>query len=161
MTIAVNAEAPASGVSTPPTLRPIADLGVATVHQRVELSEVIDLCTRGGAQVAFLINGKIFDANRTDLYSRVGQIELWEIVNMTGMAHPFHIHGTQFQLVARQLGQLVTPAPYLAWIDTVLIPPQQSAIIKVRQDYPGKRMFHCHILEHEDNCMMAIVDVLP
>jgi FtsP/CotA-like multicopper oxidase with cupredoxin domain len=26
---------------------------------------------------------------------------------------------------------------------------------------PGKRMFHCHILEHEDNCMMAILDVRP
>jgi bilirubin oxidase len=53
----------------------------------------------------------------------------------------------------------VTPAPYLAWIDTVLVPSQQSATIKVQQALPGKRMFHCHILQHEDNCMMAIVDV--
>jgi FtsP/CotA-like multicopper oxidase with cupredoxin domain len=31
----------------------------------------------------------------------------------------------------------------------------------MRQALPGKRMFHCHILEHEDNCMMAILDVQP
>ena len=77
------------------------------------------------------------------------------------MAHPFHVHGTQFQLVSRAVGTVVSPAPYLAWIDTVLVPSQQTATIKVRQTSPGKRMFHCHILEHEDNCMMAILDVHP
>ena len=77
------------------------------------------------------------------------------------MAHPFHIHGTQFQLVSRTFGTETTPAPYLAWIDTVLVPPGQTATIKVRHSLPGKRMFHCHILQHEDNCMMAILDVRP
>jgi bilirubin oxidase len=150
-----------SPAAVPAVLRPIADLGPPTRTQRVELSEVSDFCTRTGATFAFLINGRIFDPNRVDLVSRVGEVELWEIVNMTGMAHPFHVHGTQFQLVSRRVGEIVTPAPYLAWIDTVLIPPQHSAVIKVRQDFPGKRMFHCHILEHEDNCMMAILDVVP
>ena len=46
-------------------------------------------------------------------------------------------------------------------IDTVLVPSQQTTTIKVRQSSPGKRMFHCHILQHEDNCMMAILDVQP
>jgi FtsP/CotA-like multicopper oxidase with cupredoxin domain len=75
------------------------------------------------------------------------------------MAHPFHIHGTQFQLVSRQAGQATTPAPYLAWIDTVHVPAGEIATIKTRQNLPGKRMFHCHILEHEDNCMMGILEV--
>ena len=61
--------------------------------------------------------------------------------------------------MSRTLGTQTTPAPYLAWIDTVLVPSQHTATIKVRQTQPGKRMFHCHILEHEDNCMMAILDV--
>ncbi|MEO8751106.1 MAG: multicopper oxidase family protein [Casimicrobiaceae bacterium] len=161
MTVATTSETPESAIPAPAVLRPIADLGDASVRQRVELTEVEGLCTRSGAKIAFLINGRIFDANRIDLTSRVGQVELWDIVNLTGMAHPFHVHGTQFQLVSRQLGQIVTPAPYLAWVDTVLVPPQHSATIKIRQDFPGKRMFHCHILEHEDNCMMAILDVLP
>lgn len=161
MTIVTTSEDPAPAVALPSALRPIADLGPASVRQRVELSEVDDFCTRTGATIAFLINGRIFDIDRVDLVSRVGQVELWEVVNLTGMAHPFHIHGTQFQLVSRKVGEISTPAPYLAWIDTVMIPPAHSATIKVRQDFPGKRMFHCHILEHEDNCMMAILDVLP
>jgi suppressor of ftsI len=161
MTVATTSETAMPPAGIPAVLRPITDLGIASVRHRVELTEVADLCTRNGATVAFLINGRIFDANRVDLISRVGQVELWDIVNMTGMAHPFHIHGTQFQLVSRRVGEVVTPAPYLAWVDTLLVPPQHSATIKVRQDFPGKRMFHCHILEHEDNCMMAILDVVP
>jgi len=143
----------------PSTLRPIADLGTPTAHQRVELDEVDGLCTRTGAKTAFLINGRTFDMNRVDLVTSVGRVELWDVINKTAMAHPFHIHGTQFQLVSRQIGTEVTTAPYLAWIDTVLVPSQQAVTIKTRQMLPGKRMFHCHILEHEDNCMMAILDV--
>ena len=116
---------------------------------------------RGGARRTFLINQRIFDRNRVDLVSDVGRVDTWEITNDTAMAHPFHIHGTQFQLVSRRLGTQVTPAPYLAWIDTMLIPSQQAVTIKVRHTSAGKRMFHCHILEHEDNCMMAILDVRP
>ena len=148
---------PARGL--PSTLRPIADLGTPTAHQRVELDEVDGLCTRTGAKTAFLINGRTFDMNRVDLVTSVGRVELWDVINKTAMAHPFHIHGTQFQLVSRQIGTEVTTAPYLAWIDTVLVPSQQAVTIKTRQMLPGKRMFHCHILEHEDNCMMAILDV--
>ncbi|HSQ80748.1 MAG TPA: multicopper oxidase domain-containing protein [Casimicrobiaceae bacterium] len=107
------------------------------------------------------MNGRTFDPARADLVTEVGRVELWDVVNDTAMAHPFHVHGTQFQLVSRQTGTVTTPAPYLAWIDTVLVPSQQTATIKLRQALPGKRMFHCHILEHEDNCMMAILDVQP
>jgi bilirubin oxidase len=161
LTLATNAEASAVPMVIPSALRPIADLGVASASQRIELSEVTGLCTRSGATVTFLINGRIFDPDRVDLVTTVGRVELWKIVNNTAMAHPFHIHGTQFQLVSRQVGTVLTPASYLAWIDTILIPSQHTATIKVRQMLPGKRMFHCHILEHEDNCMMALLDVLP
>jgi suppressor of ftsI len=161
LTLATSAEASDAPLVIPASLRPIADLGVASDSRRVELSEVTGLCTRSGATVTFLINGRIFDPDRVDLVTTVGRVELWEIVNNTAMAHPFHIHGTQFQLVSRQIGTVLTPAPYLAWIDTVLIPSQHTATIKVRQMLAGKRMFHCHILEHEDNCMMALLDVLP
>ena len=161
LTLATTAESPAAPAFLPPSLRPIEDLGEPSVRQRVELDETRDFCTGSGATVAFLINGRIFDPDRADLVTKVGRVELWDIVNRTSMAHPFHIHGTQFQLVSRQIGTVATPAPYLAWIDTVLVPAGQSATIKTRQSQPGKRMFHCHILEHEDNCMMAILDVEP
>ncbi len=161
MTVATTAEAPATAARIPASLRPIADLGVATVRQRIELSEITGLCRRNGATSAFVINGRIFDPERVDLATVVGRVELWEIVNETAMVHPFHVHGTQFQLVSRQVGTVVTPAPYPAWLDTVLVPAAHTATIKIRQELPGKRMFHCHILEHEDNCMMAVLEVHP
>jgi bilirubin oxidase len=161
LTLATTAEASDTPLVIPASLRPIADLGVASATQRVDLSEISGLCTRSGATVTFLINGRIFDPDRVDLVTTVGRVELWEVVNNTAMAHPFHIHGTQFQLVSRQIGTVLTPAPYLAWTDIVLVPSQNRATIKVRQMLAGKRMFHCHILEHEDNCMMALLDVLP
>ena len=161
LTLATSGESPAAAAYVPATLRAIADLGEPILTQRIELSEVTDLCTSNGATVAFLINGRMFDADRIDLVTTVGQVESWEIVNTTSMAHPFHIHGTQFQLVSRQIGTATMQAPYLAWIDTVLVPAGQIATIKTRQSIPGKRMFHCHILEHEDNCMMAVLDVRP
>lgn len=161
LTLTTTNALPAPTVELPSALRRIADLGPPTAQQSVSLDEVADLCTSNGAKRTFLINNRIFDMNRVDLVTEVGRVELWNVVNNTAMAHPFHIHGTQFQLVSRQVGTDVTPAPYLAWLDTVLVPSQQAVTIKARQTLPGKRMFHCHILEHEDNCMMAILDVRP
>ena len=160
LTLATTNALPAPPVDVPPKLRPIADLGPVTARQLVTLDDAV-ICTSKGAKQAFLINGRMFDIHRVDLVTEVDRVELWDVVNNTAMAHPFHIHGTQFQLVSRRLGTQVTPAPYLAWIDTVLVPAGHTATIKVKHTLPGKRMFHCHILEHEDNCMMAILDVRP
>ena len=65
LTLATNAEASAAPLVIPGALRPIADLGVAGASQRIELSEVTGLCTRSGATVTFLINGRIFDPDRS------------------------------------------------------------------------------------------------
>ena len=54
-----------------------------------------------GMMGPFLINGRTFDMNRVDLETVVGRVELWDLVNTTFMDHPIHIHGTQFQVVAR------------------------------------------------------------
>ena len=161
LTLRTNAGPPVAPALVPSTLRPLPDLGTPLAQQRIVLSALTGICSRSGSTVAFLINGELFDPNRVDLVTAVGQVELWEVVNNTGMFHPFHIHGTQFQLVSRKASGVVTPAPYLAWIDTVVVPAHQTATIKVQQLQPGKRMFHCHILEHEDACMMAILEVRP
>jgi bilirubin oxidase len=160
MTVETTNALPATPVAVPAKLRPIADLGPSVARVDISFDE-FDVCTSKGAKRTFLMNGRMFDINRVDVVSEVDQVETWNVVNNTTMAHPFHIHGTQFQLVSRTFGTETTPAPYLAWIDTVLVPPGQTATIKVRHSLPGKRMFHCHILQHEDNCMMAILDVRP
>jgi bilirubin oxidase len=121
--------------------------------------EGMDHSSMPAAGMKFLINGASFDMNRIDTVSKVGQVELWEIVNDADMDHPFHIHGTQFQVIERELGGVVSQEPYPAWKDTVNVVPGETVRILLQQDLPGARMYHCHILEHEKLGMMGIVDV--
>ncbi len=73
------------------------------------------------------------------------------------MIHPFHIHGTQF-LVLSVNGE--KPEPSLqGYKDTITLQPGQKARIAVKFPYEGMYMFHCHILEHEDNGMMGQIEV--
>jgi FtsP/CotA-like multicopper oxidase with cupredoxin domain len=142
----------------PERLRPIAPLGAPTVSRRLVLTEAMTM-NAAGMGMDFLINGKAFDMGRIDFVARAGDIELWEIVNQSDMDHPFHLHGTQFQVVERERdGQLSKP-PYLAWKDTVNVARRETVRILTRQEQPGPRMYHCHILEHEQLGMMGIVDV--
>ena len=105
-----------------------------------------------------IINGHTMDMGRVDVSTRVGATEIWEIVNIVGMDHPFHLHGFQFQVLERD----GVKEPYLAWKDMLNIPRHSTARIIVRyDDYPGKWMFHCHILDHEDHGMMGVLEVKP
>ena len=158
LTLATTAEAPAAPVALPAVLRPMPSAAVPVATKRVVLSQAGGMGMMGGG---FLINGRSFDMNRVDFVSAVGATEAWEIVNDTFMDHPIHIHGTQFRLASRESRGRVTVAPYAAWLDTVDVPSGSTATILVRQDLPGKRMVHCHILEHEDAGMMAVLEVRP
>lgn len=105
-----------------------------------------------------LINGKTMDMNRVDVTSRLGATEIWEIDNVVTMDHPFHLHGFQFQILDRD----GVPEPYRSWKDVVNVRKHQTVRIVVRfDDFPGKWMFHCHILDHEDHGMMGILEVRP
>ena len=99
MAVRTRKSPPQAPIEIPAALRPVADLGPATARQRVVLS-----FAGMGMMGAFLINGKTFDMNRVDLETVVGRVELWDLVNTTFMDHPIHIHGTQFQVVARTVG---------------------------------------------------------
>jgi bilirubin oxidase len=112
-----------------------------------------------GMTMQFQINGASFDMNRIDVVSKVGQVELWEIANSADMDHPFHVHGTQFQVVETERDGKVANPPFRAWKDTVNVARGETVRILLRQDLPGPRMYHCHILEHEQLGMMGIVDV--
>ena len=156
LTVATTTEAPAAALALPATLRPLPDPGPAVATKRLVLTQ-----SGMGMMGGFGINGRTFDMNRVDIASSVGEVERWDIVNDTMMDHPIHIHGTQFQLAVRESRGIATPAPYAAWLDTVDVPAGTTATIRVRQDLPGKRMVHCHILEHEDAGMMAVLEVRP
>jgi len=138
----------------PARLRTIADLGPAKAQKRVVFSEKMSMA--GGVHnMKFLVNGKQFDMTRIDFTSRVGQVELWEIVNESDMDHPFHIHGTQFQVTESGYDGKFTPAPYRAWRDIVNLKAGETVRLKMVQHFKGPRMFHCHILEHENAGMMG------
>ena len=100
------------------------------------------------------INGRTFDKYRIDVETKQGTIELWELGSQM-MAHPFHIHGTLFQILS--LNGQVPPLHMQGWKDTVLVTRQAQILVPFTQiasrDHP--LMFHCHILEHEDAGMMG------
>ncbi|HLA29733.1 MAG TPA: multicopper oxidase family protein [Pseudomonas sp.] len=143
----------------PARLRSIADLGPTSAQKRVVFSENMRM-DNGQHQMDFLVNGKAFDMQRVDLTSKLGEVELWEISNDSHMDHPFHIHGCQFQLIEHELNGVKTPAPYRAWKDTVNLRPKETVRVKMAQPFKGLRMLHCHILEHENQGMMATLEVI-
>ena len=143
----------------PSKLRRIADLGPVKAKKRVVFSEKMSMA--GGVHsMKFLVNGRQFDMNRFDLTSRINEVELWDIVNESDMDHPFHIHGTQFQVIEFERDGQVTQAPYRAWRDIVNVRSGETARIKLVQHFKGPRMFHCHILEHENAGMMGQLKVV-
>ena len=103
-----------------------------------------------------LINGQVMDMARVDVGAPLGATEIWEVENVVGMDHPFHLHGFRFQVLDRN----GVPEPFPAWKDVVNVPRHETVRFIVQyDDYPGKWMFHCHILDHEDHGMMGILQV--
>jgi FtsP/CotA-like multicopper oxidase with cupredoxin domain len=114
--------------------------------------------TEKDEQNEFFINGKEFDPNRVDARPKLGTVEEWTLVNKTSEQHPFHIHVNDFLVVS--VGGVPYDAPGLQ--DTVPLYPGKDVVIRQRfADFTGKFVFHCHILNHEDNGMMAVVEVVP
>jgi FtsP/CotA-like multicopper oxidase with cupredoxin domain len=100
------------------------------------------------------INGRPFAMDRVDVTTKLGTAEIWEIA-APDMAHPFHVHGARFRVLSKN-GR--APSAYEAgWKDTVLVGPHAELL--VRFDQPASPnmpfMYHCHVLEHEDQGMMG------
>ena len=84
-----------------------------------------------------------------------GQSYILHLHNETAFWHPMHLHGHSFRVLSHE-GQTV---PHQPWRDTVLIPPREHVEVAFVADNPGDWMFHCHILEHQQAGMMAVVRV--
>jgi bilirubin oxidase len=84
--------------------------------------------------------------------------EVWEIHNHTEDAHPIHVHQVMFEVLGRRSmagGPERQPEPWERGTkDTVIALPDEITRIKARFDIPGLFVWHCHIVEHEDNEMM-------
>ena len=137
-----------------------APLPPAEIPQTLRAIPVLDTLDATATRVMVLtqgmINGRIMDMTRVDVEARLGDTEIWQVENLVGMDHPFHLHGFQFQVIDRN----GVPEPFRAWKDVVNVPEHETVRFIVRyDDYPGKWMFHCHILDHEDHGMMGVLEV--
>jgi len=107
------------------------------------------------------INGKKFDKTRIDIKAKQGESEIWEVYNkkdmMGGMTHPFHIHGVQFKVLERNGQKLDNQETGLK--DIIAIKPDERVKIQMTFKEKGVFMYHCHILEHEENGMMGQLKV--
>ena len=111
-------------------------------------------------KVDFLINGRAFAMNDVLFEGQVGEVEEWEVFNNSHMDHPFHVHGTHFQVIAtRDADREWRDAPWLAWKDTVNLASYQRLRLRMVFPEPGDWLFHCHIIEHEELGMMATIRV--
>ena len=111
-------------------------------------------------EVDFLINGRAFAMDEILFEGQVGEVEEWEVFNNSHMDHPFHVHGTHFQVIAtRDAEGEWQQAPWLAWKDTVNLAPYQHLKLRMVFREPGDWLFHCHIIEHEELGMMATIRV--
>jgi FtsP/CotA-like multicopper oxidase with cupredoxin domain len=103
------------------------------------------------APYAWSLNGEYWP-NITPLMIAHGQRVAIEMVNHSMMAHPMHLHGHAFQVVA------INGAPLAGAVrDTVLVPPMGSVTIAFDADNPGRWAFHCHNLYHQVTGMMTEV----
>jgi FtsP/CotA-like multicopper oxidase with cupredoxin domain len=107
----------------------------------------------------------------------VGATEIWEIYNTTADAHPMHVHEVTFEVVNREGlvlhdeevvepieldGEIAEAEPWESGVkDTVIAYPGQVTRVKARFNKPGQFVWHCHIVEHEDNEMMRPYRIGP
>ena len=119
----------------------------------------------GMQHMVWTLNGRVFDidAIADDEYLPFNQLEVWDFINRTMIAHPMHIHNVQFSIVERlssmsgSSGYQTIKAGFVdeGWKDTVLVMPGERVRLLVKfLTYRGMFMYHCHILEHESMGMM-------
>ena len=129
-----------------------------------------------GRATLMLLNGMHYDMPITEK-PVLNSTEIWSLVNLTDDTHPIHLHLVRFQILDRRrfdfeawqstgklvfTGPPVPPAPHeMGWKDVVRADVLMVTRIIVRfEGYTGRYMWHCHVLEHEDNEMMRPYEVV-
>ena len=136
-----------------------------------------DYQNRLGRSSVMLLNGAHWDMPVTET-PVLNTTEIWSFINLTDDSHPIHLHMVRFQILDRtpfdltayQLTRkIVSTGPPIAltanelgWKDTVRVDPMTVTRIIVKfEDFAGRYVWHCHMLEHEDNEMMRPYLILP
>jgi spore coat protein A len=159
----------------PTMLRPVPRIpeSAAVRTRMLSLVEVDDEVKR---PVTMLLNNAHWNMPVTE-NPVLDSTEIWNLINTTDDSHPIHLHLVRFQILDRHsfdvsaywttgkmnfFGPPIPPSPSEAgWKDTVRADPGMVTRIIIRfEGYAGRYVWHCHILEHEDNEMMRPYDVI-
>jgi spore coat protein A len=159
----------------PKTLRPVARIpeSAAVKTRNLSLVEIDDLVQR---PVTMLLNNTHWSMPVTE-NPVLDSVEIWNLINTTDDAHPIHLHLVKFQILDRRAfiisdywmhNQITYKAPAMppepgeaGWKDTVRADPGMITRIIVHfEGFTGRYVWHCHVLEHEDNEMMRPFDVV-
>jgi spore coat protein A, manganese oxidase len=162
--------------SVPATLRPVSKIAEseAVKTRTLMLGEIEDL---HGDSFVMLLNNAHWSMPVTE-NPKLNSVEIWNLMNVTEDADPIHLHMVRFQILDRRRfdafayqnenellryhGAPIAPEAYESgWKDTVRADPGMvTRIIIPFQGYAGRYVWHCHILEHEDNEMMRPYEVV-
>ncbi len=157
------------------SLRPVPKMleSTAIKTRMLSLDEYRD---RAGDSMIMLLNRSRWHMPITER-PLLDSVEIWELINTTDDQHPIHLHLVRFQILERRTfdkftyqykktlrftGPAIAPdANEAGWKDTVRAEAAMVTRIIVRfEGYPGRYVWHCHNLEHEDNEMMRPYEVV-
>lgn len=147
--------------SIPTSLVPLVPFNPATATKtRIIVMDTIRLLpgdVPNRAEGPFGINNKTFEMDSINEVVYLNTTEIWTLKNKTLVAHPFHIHDIQFNVI-EQSGVTIPPKQK-GWKDVVLVMPGDSVKFLTKfetfTDPMVPYMYHCHLLHHEDDGMMG------
>jgi spore coat protein A len=162
--------------SLPSTLRPVGKIP-ETASVKTRMLTVGEKDDRAGNAMMMLLNNAHWGMPVSE-NPALNSVEIWGLMNFTDDSHPIHLHAVRFQILDRRpfepeyyykdgtiryIGPAVPPAANEAgWKDTVQAHPGMiTRIITQFEGYAGRYVWHCHLLEHEDNEMMRPYDIVP
>jgi spore coat protein A, manganese oxidase len=173
--IRVSDEKPTGAISLPAKLRHIERTAQTAAARTRELT-LMDYKDAAGRVTHMLLNDAHYDMPVTEK-PVLNSTEIWTLVNLTDDTHPIHLHLVRLQILDRRrfdfeaykstgkliyTGPPIPPEPHEAgWKDTVRADVLLATRIIVKfEGYKGRYVWHCHVLEHEDNEMMRPYEVV-
>lgn len=99
--------------------------------------------------------GGVLDHGDPLLRLALGRSYRLRLSNDSDWWHPIHLHGMHMRL----LGPDGQPDPRGLWLDSLLLAPRETAEVAVLADNPGRWMLHCHIIQHQEAGMAAVLEV--
>ena len=151
------------GSGPSPTQKNLSDnlvpLPKLSIPKKTAMTWKFGLSTDSRGHQFWSINGRRYNPKRVDHKVTRGKVQKWRLVNTSAMTHYVHLHEELWRTISRDGGR--PPLWERGYEDTWRLDPGESVVVAARfTDYTGKFMIHCHMLDHEDNGMMATFEVV-